>query len=90
MLLRRWVCTGTPINNGVDDLVGQFAALHMKPYSMPGFFNSFIKLHYHQSHNFSFHGDTPLLYLLSCIMVRHTKQQVNQLPQCVYQELAVR
>ncbi|KAK9847690.1 hypothetical protein WJX84_004737 [Apatococcus fuscideae] len=72
----RWVCTGTPINNGVDDLLGQFTALHLAPYSMPGFFNPFIKSHYHGSHQYSYHADTPLLYLLSCIMVRHTKQQV--------------
>lgn len=40
---RRWVCTGTPLNNDITDLLGQFAVLQMQPFGTKSFFDSRIK-----------------------------------------------
>ncbi len=40
----RWLCTGTPINTAVEDLMGQLAALHMAPLSKKSFFDGNIKV----------------------------------------------
>ena len=37
---RRWVCTGTPINNAVEDLHGQLGALRLQPLCFKGFFDA--------------------------------------------------
>jgi SNF2 family DNA or RNA helicase len=70
---RRWVCTGTPLNNDIMDLLGQFAVLHMQPLGSKPFFDSRIKP------AFTGHGYgvslVPLLYMLRHSMVRHTKAQ---------------
>lgn len=36
---RRWLCTGTPINNAVADLYGQFCALQLAPADKKAFFD---------------------------------------------------
>lgn len=41
---RRWVCTGTPINNAVDDLYGQMAAIQLMPMSKKTWFDSAVKV----------------------------------------------
>jgi SNF2 family DNA or RNA helicase len=70
---RRWCCTGTPLNNDITDLLGQFAALHMQPLATKSFFDSRVKP------AFTGHGYgvslVPLLYTLRHTMVRHTKAQ---------------
>ncbi|KIY92295.1 hypothetical protein MNEG_15668 [Monoraphidium neglectum] len=73
---RRWVCTGTPINNSVEDLLGQFCVLDMKPLSIKSFFDAHIKAAF----GGSYYADKPplrtLLYVLQKTLIRHTKRQV--------------
>lgn len=72
---RRWCCTGTPINNAIDDLVGQFAAIHLHPLNWNSFFDAHIKPAFSGSY-YQEGGAAPLLYVLRRVMIRHTKQQV--------------
>ena len=41
---RKWLCTGTPINNAVDDLLGQLASVHIMPLGKKTYFDSYIKV----------------------------------------------
>ncbi len=41
---RKWLCTGTPINNAVDDLLGQMASVHIMPLGKKTYFDSYIKV----------------------------------------------
>lgn len=41
---RRWLCTGTPINNSIDDLLGQFAGVCVAPLNNKKYFDSHIKV----------------------------------------------
>ncbi|GIL83947.1 hypothetical protein Vretimale_10963 [Volvox reticuliferus] len=67
---RKWICTGTPINNAVDDLLGQFGAINLMPLGKKIFFDSYIK------HNPTFWSrNGALLYTLRHMMIRHTKTQ---------------
>jgi SNF2 family DNA or RNA helicase len=70
---RRWCCTGTPINNDITDLLGQFAAIRLQPFGSKTFFDAQVRP------AFTGHGYgvslIPLLYTLRHIMVRHTKAQ---------------
>ncbi|KAF6235186.1 SNF2 family N-terminal domain-containing protein [Scenedesmus sp. NREL 46B-D3] len=70
---RRWCCTGTPLNNDITDLLGQFAVLHMQPLGSKPFFDSRIKPAFL---GYGYGGSlVPLLYTLRHSMVRHTKAQ---------------
>jgi hypothetical protein len=40
---RRWICTGTPINNDINDLLGQFSVLHMQPFATKSYFDAYVK-----------------------------------------------
>ncbi|KAG2497725.1 hypothetical protein HYH03_004461 [Edaphochlamys debaryana] len=73
---RRWLCTGTPINNAVDDLMGQFGALQLAPFSKKTYFDSHIKSWFANSaQRHAGASPLPLLYALRCALVRHTKAQ---------------
>lgn len=69
------MCTGTPVNTGVEDLVGQFTFLHLPPYDQKAWFAADIKAAYVGGR----HGGGnawKLLYCLGQTMIRHTKLQV--------------
>ncbi|GIL56371.1 hypothetical protein Vafri_11730 [Volvox africanus] len=65
---RKWICTGTPINNSLDDLMGQFGAIHLMPLGKKTYFDRHIK----QSLSNVYRNDI-LLYTLRHLMIRHTK-----------------
>jgi len=77
---RRWCCSGTPLATETMDLAGQLAALRMPPFSDKAFFAGRYKralmpesyLNYRENY-----AMPELLYLLSCIMVRHTGTQTT-------------
>ncbi|KAG1670539.1 hypothetical protein FOA52_015404 [Chlamydomonas sp. UWO 241] len=85
---RRWCCTGTPIGTSVEELLGQFAAIHLSPMSTKPFFDAAFKPVF--SNASRYHGDASglatLLYTMRTCLVRHTKlqtlegEQVLQLP----------
>ncbi|GAX72705.1 hypothetical protein CEUSTIGMA_g161.t1 [Chlamydomonas eustigma] len=79
---RRWCCTGTPIGTSIEDLLGQFAVIHLSPMSTKLYFDSRIKIAFgagsnrHRAYGISETGPAALLYTLKECMIRHTKQQV--------------
>ncbi|GLC42798.1 hypothetical protein PLESTM_001380900 [Pleodorina starrii] len=72
---RKWLCTGTPINNAVDDLLGQFGAIHLAPLGKKSFFDSYIKYPFMAGSRLTGLNFMPLLYALRHTMIRHTKAQ---------------
>ncbi|KAG2441423.1 hypothetical protein HYH02_010011 [Chlamydomonas schloesseri] len=92
---RRWLCTGTPINTAVEDLLGQVAALQMAPLSKKTFFDGHIKLPFLGSHRHYHMSLRPLLFAMRYALVRHTKAQslggegVLQLPNKTEAEVPV-
>ncbi|KAK3264219.1 hypothetical protein CYMTET_27027, partial [Cymbomonas tetramitiformis] len=91
----RWCCTGTPINNGLEDLHGQLMFLNIQPFSNKAVFDKFIRPCFsHQRYNIP--GSTsPVAYLLKRCMIRHTKTQqmegetILQLPPKVEENVPV-
>lgn len=73
-----WICTGTPISTAVEDLAGQFVALHMAPLNIASCFTAVVKWPF----NGRMTGERgtgnllDLLYILKSTMIRHTKLQV--------------
>ncbi|GLI60102.1 hypothetical protein VaNZ11_002121 [Volvox africanus] len=65
---RKWICTGTPINSSLDDLLGQFGAIHLMPFGKKTYFDQHIK---HSLSNVV--RNDSLLYTLRHMMIRHTK-----------------
>jgi hypothetical protein len=39
----RWLCTGTPINTDISDLLGQFCVLGMSPFNHNNYFNTHVR-----------------------------------------------
>ncbi|GAB4812994.1 hypothetical protein N2152v2_000040 [Parachlorella kessleri] len=68
---RRWLCSGTPINTDVSDLLGQFCVLGMAPFNNNNYFNSHVKAAFGPLGG----GSSALLYALGQCMIRHTKKQ---------------
>ncbi|KXZ53508.1 hypothetical protein GPECTOR_7g958 [Gonium pectorale] len=71
---RKWLCTGTPLSNAVDDLLGQFGAIHMLPLGKKTYFDSYIKAPFNGGRYYQL-TPLPLLYALRHAMIRHTKAQ---------------
>ncbi|KAK9830036.1 hypothetical protein WJX72_009324 [[Myrmecia] bisecta] len=83
----RWCVTGTPINTDVNDLLGQFAALHFSPFDNKGFFSKYVKTAF-SGNMYSRKGGATLLYTLSQMLIRHTKEQLT-LPEKSEENIAV-
>ncbi|KAI4363969.1 hypothetical protein MLD38_020118 [Melastoma candidum] len=69
---RRWVVSGTPIQNGSQDLFSLMAFLRFEPFSIKGYWNSLIQRPIHQGDR---QGLSRLQTLMAAISLRRTKEK---------------